>query len=344
MENIDLTAMDLLKSENFDTRKTINRSSKVISESILNEIENGVTIERLENLKVPIFKYKTQITIHGVFPELKKDIIAGYKCLIQNQNKSIGCKWNAVDAEKKGEIRKAIETSKLGLFSASLDSQDFRLHRLISVKSQEEVNKLSNLYKPTMEKIKDLFIGNVSMCLCKHPYFGVMFNAEIFIKGIYQKNLLQFIQSITEFNTFDEYQKIIDEKEAKRKKELEEWKEKDRIESEAKWKDANKKLEEWKKTTKLQIITSIPKKEFTAFYFVKEYDTYKKMIIKGYRDNYGKMVYQKGIEDKPRYSYDKPKYTLDELNKRLKNNIVSEDKIQILFDKKIEIYLYKGGN
>lgn len=55
----------------YDSKNILNKSDKVISQSVLENIESeGITSEILDTLGVPVFKYKTQITIHGLFPEL----------------------------------------------------------------------------------------------------------------------------------------------------------------------------------------------------------------------------------------------------------------------------------
>ena len=57
-----------------DNKHILNTSEITVDESVLNEIEKGgVTLERLNELNksgLDIYKYQTQITIHGLFPEL----------------------------------------------------------------------------------------------------------------------------------------------------------------------------------------------------------------------------------------------------------------------------------
>ena len=140
-------------SENFDKKNKINRSSKKVNQSTLDAIENGITIEQLETLckGIPIYKYKTQITIHGLFPELQNSYINRYKCLIQNKNLSIGVRYQAIDSAKKSLIREyashagyachynSVE-NYIYLSVAINDKQDYA-EKLIEYKKLEESNK-----------------------------------------------------------------------------------------------------------------------------------------------------------------------------------------------------------
>lgn len=96
---------------NFDHKSILNKLDKPIDRTILDKIEAGITLENIEELTkqgIPVLKYKTQITIHGLFPELEKNYIFGYKNLFQNKNKSIGVKYNAIDEEKRQRIAKRL--------------------------------------------------------------------------------------------------------------------------------------------------------------------------------------------------------------------------------------------
>lgn len=78
--------------------------------------QEGLTIELIRNhipSHVPIYAYKTQITIHGIFPEKYESTICKYKNCILNQNKTLGIKYNAIDVKKKialGETLRLIST------------------------------------------------------------------------------------------------------------------------------------------------------------------------------------------------------------------------------------------
>jgi hypothetical protein len=329
---------NIFEISNYDTKKILNRSGKEVSQSILNKIENGITIEELESFDYPVFKYKTQITIHGLFPKLNNDTILGYKTLIQNKNLSIGVKWNGIDSEKKNLIQSAVNMSDNKL-RCHIDSQGCILMYNVDVRHQSNIESTVKKYKFMLEDIKNLYFGNSRMYLIK-SFLGAFVRVEIVFNGIYTKNLDAFIANVSDFNTVEEVETAIAKKEKEQKEKSEKLRkefEKKRIES---LKKAEVKLQEFKKNTKLQIIKEIPKKEFTAFYFVKGYDTYYKIIIQGYYKN-GKMVFLHGQEHKP--AYGKSKYCLDTINKRLQNKLCDRVKIEAILDK-VEVYLYKIFN
>lgn len=95
----------------FDTRKTLNRSDKKVPDDILAQIESGsFTCEMIDTLanQFPIYRYQTQITIHGEF-DIKRSGIGQYTNLFQNGNLSLGVKYSAIDTDKIKDIRDKIE-------------------------------------------------------------------------------------------------------------------------------------------------------------------------------------------------------------------------------------------
>lgn len=100
------------------------------------EIESGVTIERLTALNVPVFQYSTQVTIHGTLPEFSETARpAGYKSVFRNANGTIGVKYVAIDAAKK-QLLCSISRVREGKFNASLDSQGLTLNAYFSEKAE----------------------------------------------------------------------------------------------------------------------------------------------------------------------------------------------------------------
>ena len=100
----------------YDSKNITNKSDKPVPTSLIDSVEKGVTIEALEDavkhLKLPVFKYRTQITIHGIFPELSTNIVNGYAHIIRNQNKSVGVRYGAIDAAKKLQIARSIRDAR----------------------------------------------------------------------------------------------------------------------------------------------------------------------------------------------------------------------------------------
>lgn len=99
---------NLFSSEsNWDNKHINNVCNNPVSEAMLDQIEKGCSLESIEQLVedgFPVFKYRTQLTIHGIFPKVTTNRIGQYKNLIQNKNKSIGVRWSAVDNSKRNKL------------------------------------------------------------------------------------------------------------------------------------------------------------------------------------------------------------------------------------------------
>jgi hypothetical protein len=162
---------------NFDTRKVLNLSHRSIPPDTLRSIEeNGVTLEHLEMLGVPVCKYKTQITLHGTFPELagndwSKGRVGGYKSLIRNQNGSLGVRYIAVDRIKKETVYTALHFCGWSIQSNSTEFFAYRSTPFVQTR-QELATHLETL-KAELTKINTtLFHGSARLSVYAHPFFG----------------------------------------------------------------------------------------------------------------------------------------------------------------------------
>jgi len=176
------------KESNFDNKNILNRLDKPIDQTILNKIEQGVTSEELNNIinsGVPIFKYKTQITIHGLFPELSNSYILGYKNLFQNKNKSIGVKYNAIDEDKRQRIAKRLKC--LGFhYNRNSQGTKFDIMEMINKDNFEEIkNRLisikNNIDMSLFSGYCSLWAGQAWGCkyLCLDLNINIIFEANI---------------------------------------------------------------------------------------------------------------------------------------------------------------------
>lgn len=96
---------------NFATPKKLNRSKSNLPANLIETIEAGeVTSEAIKQAAqiVPIYTYKTCLTIHGNLPEIQMQRIGGYKNLIQNKNGSLEIRYSAIDYTAKKQIQKYI--------------------------------------------------------------------------------------------------------------------------------------------------------------------------------------------------------------------------------------------
>jgi len=145
-------------------RRVLNVSTRTANVTA-EELETGVTLERLSEIGVPVFRYQTQVTIHGRLPDFNPETRpGGYKAVFRNQNGSIGVKYSAVDLPKKLALEEACElTRKERGWNAHRDSTGFQLQRGFGEDKAEAAACLQSVPR-------DLFIG--SAYGCRHPWTG----------------------------------------------------------------------------------------------------------------------------------------------------------------------------
>lgn len=108
-------------------RRRTNVSSEVANITA-DQIESGVTIEALDSIGVPVFRYSGQVTIHGALPAFNESARpGGYKAVFQNGNGTIGVRYVAVDGEKKKLICRASRYGTKTGWHTSLNSQGLEL-------------------------------------------------------------------------------------------------------------------------------------------------------------------------------------------------------------------------
>jgi hypothetical protein len=210
----------LFQSGNYDKKHKLNVANIKISLDILNDIEkNGITLEQIEKLNIPVFKYKTQITVHGIFPELSNNYIGGYKSLIQNKNQSIGVKWSAVDFLKKNYIYETI--NKFGGWIIRRNSTDYFIYKTSNflTSKTEYQSELENAKNELSHINKKLFYGDCGVYL-SGDIFGYYLVTYINIGGVREENKIKVIENIcnADINTINSK---ISEKENKIKLERE---------------------------------------------------------------------------------------------------------------------------
>jgi len=168
----------------FDKKSKLLLSNKRIPESFVKAIEDGdITSEILSTLDFPIRKYYTQITVHGVFPELDK-IGYRYKFVFKNKNGSVGIKWQAIDRKKRDYIARYLKHSGIHYFSNSSESY-FIKSRMVTEENYQEV----------LDDMKDLLEKSK-----QSEYYG---GSNIYKSNVYGTPFLVFqmvVNGITETN------------------------------------------------------------------------------------------------------------------------------------------------
>lgn len=140
-------------------RRRMNVSSRPANITAA-EIEAGVTLERLTALNVPVFRYYTQVTIHGTLPDFNPEAKQnGYKAIFRNGNGSLGVRYVAIDAEKKANVVLAARHSlkpRAESMVALMDSQGLQLQNIYHIREEAIAAAES------MRQLAALFIGSVS--------------------------------------------------------------------------------------------------------------------------------------------------------------------------------------
>jgi hypothetical protein len=201
-----------------DTKHKINTTNKDIPASVLETINKGITIEQLEKLSeqgYDIYKYSTQITLHGICKELTNESVNFYKSLILNKNQSIGIKWVAVDNAKKCLI-----CNKLKYFGWNTISNSTELHPSLINRFEKYENAVAkcNEYKAIAERIDaNLFFGSYDIYIGE--WMGLYYTVfDLFINGIKEENVNRLIEQVTGKN-MEEVESVIKAAEAKKAEE-----------------------------------------------------------------------------------------------------------------------------
>lgn len=194
-----------------DSKHILNTSNKEVERTILDKIENeGVTIEQLNEFQksgLHIYMYQTQITIHGLFPQLYNNYLSNYKTLFQNKNKSIGVKWNGIDNEKKRLIYK-----KLSYFGWNIrhTSNEWFVFKQKRVKDKAEALEFAEKFKNDIEKIDTTIFYGFKQVYYAKGMFGLYVIAEVGINGILEANINKLIEQATNKSIAEVEQVIAD--------------------------------------------------------------------------------------------------------------------------------------
>lgn len=211
-----------------DAKHILNTCNRPVPQEILDAVENGCSLETLEKLvdkKFDVFKYGTQITIHGLFPETSTRRIGGsYVNLVQNKNKSIGVRYNAIDRDKKSRLFELLQVCGWLIENNSQNYGVFKMERLPSKYEQQNYlqrcKEIVAKYKTDAEKIdRKLFIGNVE-CYLSESFFGLYVVLALNIRCFYEKDFSALFENLSGMTVEDAKELLAKKREeAKRKRE-----------------------------------------------------------------------------------------------------------------------------
>lgn len=214
-----------------DKKHRLNTTAKTLPVGLLKELSSdGLTLERVDALLsegYDIYRYQTQLTVHGVCKEVLPEIRFGYKTLTVNKNGSVGVRWVGVDRAKKLGI-----ISVLKQFGWSGVSNSTDLHPQLSARHQtfKEAADTCLEYKKIMDRVDStLFYGSYSIYVLQSPYFGFISVLDLYINGILEVNIPAVLEAIVGMS-YTDIHKAVEAKKAAEKAKQEEY--------EAKWRAA----------------------------------------------------------------------------------------------------------
>ena len=219
MDNKKKILEEIFVSKYTDTKHKTNTSPKPLNETLIIELENGITSEKLFDLKkiVDIYTYKSQITIHGIFKDWNVNRFGGYQNVVLNKNNSIGVRYTAIDTEKKEQLKQLLRFIN-SEFRVQTDSKGSIVFKTIRTENKE---KAFEIYKEMAEEKNNImkcdFFGTVNVQV--YNYLG-MFYIDLIINldAILQNDIAKFFNTLTkskiytnvlnEYNVYLENEKI----------------------------------------------------------------------------------------------------------------------------------------
>lgn len=173
-----------------DSKHILNTTKKIVPNDMLERIERGITLEDLDVISksYDVYKYQTQITIHGLFGELKNNYVAMYKNIFQNKNKSIGIRWNAIDCKKR--LRLFERLGEILGFRTVYNSQELFCW-IIRDYNEQNLKELRTIY----DRIdSDLFIGRKDLFSAVY-YYRKIIVLQLNINAFYERDFDKIILS-----------------------------------------------------------------------------------------------------------------------------------------------------
>lgn len=156
----------------FHTPKKLNRSSKLITAETVEQLEDGIfTSEMIDQLagEYPVYRYRTCITVHGIWPEVSRTRIGGYKNVHQNQNGSVEIYYSAIDKEKINRIREGLQgTGTAWTYSESSTGRNFHIMKAIT---KETLQSIREELEPLGKELAEMNIyGFINLYVARTPW------------------------------------------------------------------------------------------------------------------------------------------------------------------------------
>ena len=197
-------------------RRVLNVSPDTIATIDAAQLASGVTLEDLAKVNVPVFRYDTQVTVHGRIPDLPDDS----NLYTVNGNGSVGIRYGAIDKSKKDLLQRCAKVATTG-WHVHRNSTEFMAYHefLVTDEAQRAAQKTACL--EVLKNIpRELFFGSAGAFSLA---YGMGYAATANIGGVPEEHvwtLAKFFFGMADLATL---QTLEAEKKAKRDAEMERW-------------------------------------------------------------------------------------------------------------------------
>jgi hypothetical protein len=183
-----LMSQDILHDDK--ARRVLNTAPDKTPNIDIQSLINGITIEELDAINVPVLRYTTQITIHGIFPQNAAKYLLT-QGLVLNQNRSLGVRYNNIDMTKKKLLRNISNLSEdENKWTVVINSTETHVYKVFYSREGTTLPELKKQAIDCYNNTDDsLYIGFKEV-------FGLMYGMGyavlITLGAIYQKDVWKF--------------------------------------------------------------------------------------------------------------------------------------------------------
>ncbi len=179
-----------------DKKNKLLKSDVRLTEDEVRRIDSGsLSIEDLEGLlakKARIFRYRTQITIHAVFPREVGSRVNGYAYLTNNQNGSVGVRYGAIDEAKRRRLARFLNYEGF-LYIRDSSRHAFVINKAFSQREDaiEYIADMKSKYDYTA--LRSLIYGRID--IYGYQAWGRYYvELAITVNAIPEKNIPEFLR------------------------------------------------------------------------------------------------------------------------------------------------------
>ena len=179
-----------------DKKNKLLKSDARLTEDEVNRLDSGnLTLEDLEGLfakKAKIFRYRTQITIHAVFPREVGSRVNGYAYLTNNGNGSVGVRYGAIDEVKRRRLLRFLQHEGF-IYVRDSSRHSFVINKAFSTRDKAAGYIAEMRCKYDYNAIRGLIYGQID--LYGYEAWGRYYvSLSITVNAIPEKNVPEFLR------------------------------------------------------------------------------------------------------------------------------------------------------